>query len=117
MVNDIADWQGVPEAKLSEWRKLFNDSISGGIDMPDACPVCANKTLHRYYHLAKVEPRELRGKLFQGVGSYWEWCSSCHSYEHMHGYVPDWWQSKPLEVNHVALTAIPNILDAALLNK
>lgn len=109
-----AFWQGVPEEKLPAWRKLFNDAVGGGVDLPNDCPVCGHRMLHRYYHLAKVEPRELRGKLFQGLGSYWEWCSSCRSYEHMHGFVPDWWQEKPLAVNHAELTVTPGILDAAL---
>lgn len=115
MENKLGSWHGVPEVNLPVWRALFNVSIGGGIDIPDACPVCNKHTLHRYYHLVKPEPRELRGKMYQGVGSYWEWCSSCHSYEHMHGYVPEWWKEKPLNVNHAELTVIPDILESALL--
>jgi hypothetical protein len=115
MEHNIVDWRGVPEIHLPAWRKLFNDAVGSGLDIPYACPVCGNHTLHRYYHLAKLEPRELRGKRFQGMGGYWEWCSSCHAYEHMHGYVPEWWHEKPLDVDHSKLTPIPDVLDAARL--
>jgi hypothetical protein len=107
------EWVGVTADKIDAWREIFNHS-QNGIDLKDACPVCGQCTLHKYYHLARVEPRELRGRSFQGQGSYWEWCSSCRSYEHMSGYVPDWWIEKPLLVNHSDLTAIPDLLDAAL---
>jgi hypothetical protein len=108
-------WQGVPLTFIDSWRQLFNAAPQQeAMHLSAPCPVCGQRTLHRYYSLEKVAPRELRGVLYQGPGSYWEWCSSCKSFEHMHGYVPDWWKVEPLPIDHAQLTAIPDVLDDAL---
>lgn len=107
-------WQGVPTGTTDAWRALFNAApTSEGMNLTAACPVCGARTLHQYFSLEEEAPRELRGALYRGPGSYWEWCSTCHSFEHMHGYVPDWWSKPPLHVDHSRLTAVPDMLEAA----
>lgn len=107
-------WQGVPIAVVDVWRAVFNAApASEMMDLSTPCPVCGSKSLHRYFSLEKEAPRELRGASYRGPGSYWEWCASCHSFEHMHGYVPSWWSMQPLSVDHSQLTAIPDLLEAA----
>jgi hypothetical protein len=105
-------WQSVPKQHLDDWQRIFNASQEG-LHLAAACPVCGNHSLHRYFHLAKPEPRLLAGKTFVGRGSGWEWCSSCHSYEHFSGFIPAWWH-EALPVDHAKLTALPGALEQAL---
>ncbi len=114
-MNQIRQWQGVPTAIIDAWRTLFNATpATEGMNLSASCPVCGQRTLHRYYALERAAPRELRGAAYQGPGSYWEWCSSCRSFEHMSGYVPAWWQVEPLAIDHARLTAVPDLLDEVL---
>ena len=115
-MNTTQQWQGVPTATVDAWRSLFNSApTSEAMNLTVPCPVCGARTLHRYYALEKEAPRELRGASYRGPGSYWEWCSTCHSFEHMHGYVPAWWSVPLLNVDHARLTAVPDLLEAARL--
>lgn len=108
-------WHGVPQEFAAEWRRIFNDaSPSEGMHLLGMCPVCSARSLHRYFSLEKEAPRELRGAMYKGPGSYWEWCSSCCSYEHMHGYVPEWWDVLPLDIDHSLLTVFPEEIDQAI---
>ena len=51
--------------------------------------------------------------MYKGPGSYWEWCGSCRSYEHMSGYVPISWVVELSGIDHSKLTAIPDMIDIA----
>lgn len=82
--------------------------------MLDTCPICGEATLYRYFSLMKVQPRLLRDVMYQGPGSYWEWCATCHSFEHMSGYVPMWWSFEFAGIDPSKLTAIPDVINAAL---
>jgi hypothetical protein len=83
-------WTEVTRSHRSEWRALFN--VGAGPHVDGACPVCGATTLHRWYVLDEDLPRELRGIRFSGPGRLWEWCSTCHSYEHYRdGTVPASW--------------------------
>ena len=53
---------------------------------PATCPICGNKTGHIYMHRYDEENH----------GGLWIWCSSCHSYSHGSGKVPDWWKNLSL---------------------
>jgi hypothetical protein len=109
------NWHGVPQESADAWRRVFNSVAPEEIMHLSAdCPVCGNQSLHRYFSLEKEQPRELRGLIYRGPGSYWEWCSSCHSFEHMSGYVPVWWDIDPLNIDHAQLTAIPDLIDDAI---
>ncbi len=46
------------------------------------CPECKKNTLH-YFYLGWEEKR----------GGNWIWCSSCLSFMHTSGLVPDWWKN------------------------
>lgn len=108
-------WHGVPQEHLLTWRDIFNAALPNeGEHLSNSCPICNVKALYRYYALEKASPRELRGLRYKGPGSYWEWCSACHSFEHMSGYVPEWWNITPLKIDHSRLTAIPDLIDKAM---
>lgn len=109
------EWKGVPIEQLSAWRALFDSRQQGNaMHLPCACPVCGAMTLYRYYALERPQAREIEGKMYRGMGSFWEWCSSCRSFEHMSGFVPAWWKVEPLDIDHSKLTALPDLLDQAI---
>jgi hypothetical protein len=83
-------WSDVPEFSLAAWRAIF-DASTEGIDVPGNCPVCHSASLHRYFHNHKPGLIIERGRRWSGSGSEWQWCSSCLSYEHTSGLVPEWW--------------------------
>ena len=66
---------------------------------PAHCPVCGEKEghlcIHRYDALH---------------GGIWIWCSSCNSYMHMSGIIPDWWNNMP-DIEEAKLEASPQYLD------
>lgn len=86
-------WQDVPEPFADAWRRIFDQSRAG-LDLDEPCPVCGAAELHRWFHLDQKQPTEALGRRWRGSGSQWQWCSSCRSYEHSSGLVPDWWQSE-----------------------
>jgi hypothetical protein len=93
-------WHDVPEEKVRVWREAF-DASTEGTDLRASCPVCGEQTLHRWFYLHRVQLSVSDGRAWQGRGSQWQWCSSCRSYEHSSGLVPDWWIPTfeiPLEV-------------------
>lgn len=109
------EWHGVPQDWLAAWRHVFNSAGScEKAHLFSECPVCGAKSLYRYFSLERVQPREMRGQAYRGPGSYWEWCASCHSYEHMFGYVPEWWDVEPVDIEHSQLNVIPDLIDQAL---
>jgi hypothetical protein len=109
------EWKGVPLEHWSAWRELFNLRHQGNaMHLACACPICDAETLFRYYALGRVQPGEIDGNKYRGPGSYWEWCSSCRSFEHMSAFVPEWWKVEPLNIDHSKLTALPDLLDEAI---
>ena len=108
-------WHGVPQEFSAVWRQIFNSATPGErARLSGNCPVCGVASLCRYFSLEKAQFRELRGNFYKGPGSYWEWCSSCHSFEHMSGYVPEWWDVEPFDIDHSKLTAVPDLIDQAM---
>jgi len=66
-------WDGVPVEAHTAWRKIFNAAPpSEQAHLSAPCPICGSKTLRRFYSLMKVKPREIRGEIYTGPGSYWE---------------------------------------------
>lgn len=94
------------------WRIIFNEAQADeGVHLANACPVCSAETLCRYYALGRLQLRVIGGKKYLGPGSYWEWCSTCRSFEHMSGFVPEWWTVEPVNLNHSGLGVMPYELD------
>ena len=107
-------WRGIPPEYTDRWREIYNNAApEEGMHLSDACPVCGDTELYRYYSLLKTQPRLLGGIMYKGPGSYWEWCGSCRSYEHVSGYVPISWVVELSGIDHSKLTAIPDMIDIA----
>jgi hypothetical protein len=58
---------------------------------------CETNRYHRWYQIGESIDRVIEGREFVATGGLWEWCSSCHCFEHYSGLVPEWW-SCDLEV-------------------
>lgn len=109
------EWKGVSEEHSTAWRCIFNLPRSNeGMYLSSACPVCGSNALYRYYALGRFQPIEIDGVKYKGPGSYWEWCSGCRSFEHMSGFVPEWWNVELINIENSKLTAIPDALDEAI---
>jgi hypothetical protein len=108
------DWQGIPIEAEAAWRRIFSES-KDGIDVDGLCPVCGSPDLHQWYD--KPLPFEVGHERdgFRGHGSLWEWCSSCHCYEHYSALVPSWWQDV-CTVDPALLTHTPEAIESARLN-
>lgn len=106
-------WKGVPIDKITSWQIVFC-SESDSYSVSGACPVCGEHALMRYYYLGKNDPREIRGVIYKGRGSVWEWCSSCRAYSHAQAYVPESWKGPELPLDHACLTPIPDAIDDAI---
>jgi hypothetical protein len=104
------DWTGVPVEKIEAWQTAFN-AKQNIFALKAACPVCGHNALRRYYYLGKAEVREIQGVKYQSRGSVWEWCSSCRTYSHAQAFVPAAWGDFQLDLDHSALTPIPDVLD------
>ncbi|WP_133159242.1 hypothetical protein [Superficieibacter electus] len=108
-------WNSVPAEYVDAWRQLYSAaSPEEGIHLSQVCPVCGETALCRYFSLRKPQPVLSLGIMYQGPGSYWEWCTACHTFEHMSGYVPGWWNITLENLDHALLTAIPDLIDAAI---
>jgi hypothetical protein len=92
----LLGWQDVAAEQVKSWRQTF-DASAEGIDLTAACPVCKARSLHRWFNVHRARASVSDGRAWQGSGSQWQWCSSCRSYEHASGLVPDWW-SAPFEI-------------------
>jgi hypothetical protein len=106
MGNQNLDWQGVPLEFEQEWRKTFAASQES-LNLSISCPICGQSTLHQYYQRAKL------GRI-RSIGSRWEWCSGCRTYEHSSVVVPEWWIPPNLDFDTLKLTAEPEILEQAI---
>ena len=66
---------------------------------PVKCPICGSSTGHIYIH-----------RFDEKHGGIWVWCSKCHSFGHISGIIPDWWNN--LEgVDENSLESEPEYLD------
>ena len=106
------NWSSVPDDKRSRWYEIFGRSRNGS-DVEGECPVCGERQLHRYYQVGRPVAREVGGEKFVAHGGLWEWCSACRSFEHSSALVPAWWKPD-LRVDESRLTAIPDVLEAAV---
>ena len=104
-------WRDVPEGLTVVWRVIF-DRSSEGLDLDSTCPVCGARTLHRWFHLATPKPVVTAGRRWLGRGGEWQWCSTCKSFEHSSGLVPDWWKD-PLRVDATQLMSDPDVIEEA----
>ena len=107
------EWQGVPLEAMQSWRKAFAETPTGyRVHAP--CPVCNAPTLHRYFHLGRIDALQVNGVAYQGRGSLREWCATCRSFEHAQALVPLSWTAAPLQVDHASLAPVPDLLDAVI---
>jgi len=113
-MTDEQPWSTVPDEREEEWCRVFS-GIYGTVPpkVLEACPVCRAPTLRYYFTVGRRSRYDLRGRPTLGLGSSWEWCSSCRRYQHQSCFVPDWW-SPPYAVDERLLTTKPERLDAAL---
>ena len=107
------EWKGVPLELSAAWQQIFSSS-QDGIDVDGPCPVCGSPTLHHWFDKPRsfAAGRERDG--FRGEGGLWEWCSSCYSYEHYSGLVPDWWVDV-LTIDGASLRHDPDAIESARL--
>ena len=105
-------WKGIPPSKLAPWREVLAAS-PGGEKVDGHCPVCSARQLHGYYQVGRKLEQVSGAQRFVAQGACWEWCSSCNTFEHYSGLVPDWWKSD-LVVDEAKLTMFPDVLDSAV---
>jgi hypothetical protein len=83
--------------RLSVCVRTSHIESTEAVDLAAACAVCGASTLHRWFYLGRAEELVSFCRAWQGPGSQWQWQwqwqwgSTCHSYEHASGLVPDWW--------------------------
>jgi hypothetical protein len=106
------EWQSVPEDRVTEWQVVFHSAET--MDVSGACPVCNFQTLHQWFDRPRLYPIGEGRPGFLGRGGSWQWCSSCYSYEHYSGLVPDWWRDT-FDVDYEALTHCPEAIEVARL--
>ena len=90
-MNHEREWQGVPLEAGSAWQRIFSES-KDGINVDGLCPMCSSPSLHHWFDKPRPFAEGYERDGFRGHGSLWEWCSSCHTYEHYSVLVPSWWQ-------------------------
>ena len=50
-------WRGIPPEYTDRWREIYNNAApEEGMHLSDACPVCGDTELYRYYSLLKTQP-------------------------------------------------------------
>ncbi|WP_314250507.1 hypothetical protein [Streptomyces sp. DSM 40907] len=107
-------WQETSQEMHSLWRDVFNSEATT-TDLSALCPSCQNKDLHRWFVLESAKPRTVLGVEYSGRGRVWEWCGTCHTFEHyMDGFVPIWW-AEPYRVDADELRYDPGPVEAARL--
>lgn len=107
------DWKSVPESVWEAWREVF-DQAPSGLDVAGACPVCRVEALHRWFMLPRPFSPDEAFPGCKGRGGQWQWCSSCYSFFHYSGLVPDWWECNLL-VDPDTLTHDPEAIEVARL--
>ncbi|MCP3099194.1 hypothetical protein LZ198_09965 [Myxococcus sp. K15C18031901] len=106
------DWQGVPPEHIARWNEVFSRAAPT-LRLSEACPVCGERALRRYFLEGRPIDRTLDGVRYRSRGASWEWCGSCRAYEHASALVPEAWTCD-LDVDTSALTAEPEALEVAL---
>lgn len=115
MYGERFTWAGVPEEHRRAWEAVFSiDRGSLTADIPDPCPICGSRTLHRYYRVYRGGPEQFQGRAYQGHGGGWTWCSNCLSYEHGSALVPASWHGDPRLDTVERLEHSPEFLERAL---
>lgn len=106
-----SSWKDVPEESFSQWLNIFNASREG-FNVSAPCPICEEKTLHRYYRMDDGEERIIQGNRFIGSGDLWEWCGSCRTFAMYSAAIPEWWTCD-LSVDQSSLTLNPEPIEEA----
>jgi hypothetical protein len=109
----MKDWTSIPDEYIQTWQDIFQASRTG-LDQDAPCPVCGARTLHKFLHYTTEEHRVIDGIEFKAKAAGWEWCSSCHTFEHYQAFVPIWWTPEPLDFDPKKLTALPDELERAV---
>jgi hypothetical protein len=112
IIQKQGDWSGVPDEYQAEWQRAYEESQES-INLLVPCPICGVVALHRWYQIGRPTNRVIKGIKFVAHGGLWEWCSSCRSFEHYSGLVPEWWSCN-LEVDTKNLTALPTAIEEAM---
>lgn len=105
-------WKEVPQKYFSIWINVFDKSREG-INLSTPCPLCGERTLHRYYTVKQQGERILQGNRFTGLGELWEWCSTCRSFARYSVAIPDWWYCD-LSIDPRELAHTPEVIEEAL---
>jgi hypothetical protein len=106
------DWFGVPDDYQTAWQQIYQESRES-LNLPVPCPICNVMALHRWYQIGHPVDRIIDGRRFIATGAVWEWCSSCQSFDHYSGLVPDYWSCN-LVVDEKKLTALPTAIQSAM---
>lgn len=79
--------------------EIYNLALIPETVFPVKCPICGSSTGHIYIH-----------RFDEKHGGIWVWCSECHSFGHMSGIIPDWWNNND-GVDENSLESEPYYLD------
>lgn len=111
-MSNLKGWSSVPSNYDAKWNRIFHES-QDILTLSTPCPICGVASLHRWYQVGQPKLQTVGGNTFVATGGLWEWCSSCHSYEHFSALVPDWW-SCDLKVDETKLTIEPTAIENAM---
>lgn len=90
----MKNWKDADESNIVKWYEIWDITFTKPTIPADlACPECAEPTIH-YFYLRWGEKNR---------GGSWIWCSSCLSFIHASGIVPDWWKN----IEHIS----PDLLE------
>lgn len=107
----LDSWKGIPLEHRALWRKIF-DSHQTEHALNVLCPICGQFGLRQYYMVEHYNGKVIKGEVYLGEGSLWEWCNKCHHYEHMSVFVPNGWDFC-LELDKSKLTHTPSYIEGA----
>ena len=105
------EWKQITPEISEVWQKAF-DFSKKGMDVDNPCPVCGKFDLHRWYLTGEPLSKIIEGNRFIAQGELWEWCSSCGTFQHYSGMVPDWWTCD-LDVDLKELVFTPDAIEEA----
>lgn len=108
---EFSSWKGIPADLAEAWRKIYQNDQEG-YTLSAPCPICSARTLRRYYQVGRPISLIIDQQHFVARGGCWEWCSTCKTYEHSSGLVPEWW-SCDLVIDGSKLTAEPTGIEEA----
>ena len=78
---------------------IYDYAMQPNSKFPTKCPRCSKTSTHFYMH-----------RHDEKHGGIWIWCSSCKSFIHMDGTIPEWWKNCEA-VDIKKLYAVPDYLD------